>query len=308
MFNRRFFLWAVCLCLLLQSACSPAPALPALPPTPTSAQLKPFDGDRAWKDVQTQVNFGPRIPGAPGHQLAIDWIQSELRAANWSVSLQESHELNHPVRNVIAKRSGAAGEPPIILGAHFDTRQFADQDPVLANRALPVPGANDGASGVAVLLEIARSLPENLKTPVWLAFFDTEDQGNLPGWDWILGSTAYAKSLTSPPRAVVVVDMIGDADLNIFRERSSSPALVAGIWQSAKYLGYTQFIPEDKYSMIDDHTPFLQKGYLAADLIDFDYPYWHTLGDTPDKVSAKSLKAVGEVLIHWIITQKPLAK
>jgi Zn-dependent M28 family amino/carboxypeptidase len=213
----------------------------------------------------------------------------------------------HPVRNVVATRGGPSG-PAIILGAHFDTRQFADQDPTLANRKLPVPGANDGASGVAVLLEIARSLPADSKIPVRLVFFDTEDQGDLPGWDWILGSKVYAQSLTSTPLAVVVVDMIGDADLNIYQERSSNPALVKTIWQSAADLGYAQFIPQPKYSMIDDHTPFLEKGYPAVDLIDFDYPNWHTIGDTPDKVSAASLKAVGDVLIRWILVQEQLAK
>lgn len=291
--------------LILQSGCTqaPQPAAPLLTPT---AAVKAFDGQRAWEDVQTQVNFGPRIPGSPGHMRTLEWLQNELRAANWEVSLQETSELGHPVRNLVAKRG--SGGPPWILGAHFDTRQFADQDPNLANRKLPVPGANDGASGVAVLLEIARSLPPTLNTPVWLVFFDTEDQGSLPGWDWILGSTAFAKTLTAPPAAVVIVDMIGDADLNIYHERTSTPALVKRIWQIARDLGYTQFIPQPKFSMVDDHTPFLQRGYPAADLIDFDYPYWHTVADTPDKVSPGSLKAVGEVLIHWILSQEPLAK
>jgi Zn-dependent M28 family amino/carboxypeptidase len=279
---------------------------------PTPPQ-KDFDGLRAWKDVETQVNFGPRIPGSPGHQRAIAWIQSELNAAHWSVSVQETTEMGHPVRNVIAVRSALQGQsastsPPIILGAHFDTRRFADQDPDPANRQSPVPGANDGASGVAVLLEIARSLPAGLQIPVWLVFFDAEDQGSLPDWDWILGSTAYAKSLEIRPSSVVVVDMIGDADLNIYQEHSSTPALVNGIWKTAADRGYAQFIPQFKFSMIDDHTPFLQKGIPAVDLIDFDYPYWHTVSDTPDKVSSDSLKAVGDVLIKWILSLQPLAK
>ena len=102
----------------------------------------------------------------------------------------------------------------------------------------PVPGANDGASGVAVLLELARVLPADLEGQVWLAFFDSEDQGNLPGWDWILGSRALANSLTDKPDAVIVVDMIGDANLNIPQERNSDPGLTAEIWDTAARLGY----------------------------------------------------------------------
>jgi len=306
MHKPRFLLWIGLIGLLLvQNGCTLAEAKTSTTPAPAS-QAKAFDGTRAWKDVETQVNFGPRIPGTVGHQRTIAWIQSELTAAQWTASIQESSEMGHQVRNVLAKRG--SGPPQIILGAHFDTRQVADQDPDPANRHLPVPGANDGGSGVAVLLEIARSLPTDLKTTVWLVFFDTEDQGSLPGWDWILGSSAYTKALNENPAAVVVVDMIGDADLNIYQERTSNPALVKSIWQIASSLGYAQFIAQPKYSMTDDHTPFLQKGIPAVDLIDFDYPYWHTISDTPDKVSVTSLKAVGDVLMRWILSPEQLAK
>jgi glutaminyl-peptide cyclotransferase len=182
----------------------------------------------------------------------------------------------------------------------------ADQDPDPAKRTLPVPGANDGASGVAVLLELARTLPANSNTDVWLVFFDIEDQGDIPGWDWILGSQAYAASLTTPPRAVVVVDMIGDANLDIYKEKTSSVDVVTQIWDTAAQAGYSnQFINQDKFSMIDDHTPFLQRGYSAVDIIDFDYPYWHTSSDTADKVSGDSLKAVGDTLTKWIQSKQP---
>ena len=106
------------------------------------------------------------------------------------------------------------------------------------------------------------------------------------------------------PRAVVIVDMIGDADLNIYKERNSNPSLTDEIWGVANSLGYgQQFIAEYKYSMLDDHTPFLEAGIPAVDIIDFDYPYWHTLADTPDKVSAASLEAVGKTLWTWITQQ-----
>jgi glutaminyl-peptide cyclotransferase len=218
--------------------------------------------------------------------------------AGWIVELQESEAMGQPIRNIIARRSDLPAE--IILGAHYDTRLFADADPDPAQRTEPVPGGNDGASGVAVLLEMARTLPDD-GLPVWLVFFDAEDNGRIEGWDWILGSRAFVSQNTLSPQAVVIVDMIGDADLQIYMETNSDPALRAEIWQAAADLGYGHvFIPRSKYSMLDDHTPFLEAGLPAVDIIDFDYPYWHTVADTADKVSAESLQIVGETLQLWI--------
>ena len=260
-----------------------------------------FNGQRAYADVQTQVAFGPRVPGSEGHAKVQAWMQDELVNAGWQVEIQKSEALGHPIQNIVAKRSDKS--PQIIIGAHYDSRMFADNDPDPANHSKPMPGANDGASGVAVLLELSRSLPENT-IPVWLVFFDAEDNGNIEGWDWILGSREFVNNTSFAPRAVVVVDMIGDADLNIYKEHNSDPGLTDEIWNTAKSLGYeSKFIPEYRYSMIDDHTPFLQAGMPALDIIDFDYPYWHTTQDTPDKVSAESLEIVGKTLWTWI-TQK----
>jgi glutaminyl-peptide cyclotransferase len=260
-----------------------------------------FDGQRAYADVQTQVAFGARVPGTEGHARAQEWIRQELESGGWQVEIQKSEALAHPVKNIVAKRSDQP--PQIIIGAHYDTRMFADQDPDPAQHTNYVPGANDGASGVAVLLGLARSLPKDT-VPIWLVFFDTEDNGNIKGWDWILGSREFVKNNPIQPRAAIVVDMIGDADLNVYKERNSNPDLTHAIWAAAKELGYdSKFISEYKYSMIDDHTPFLQAGIPAVDIIDFDYPYWHTVQDTPDKVSAESLQAVGETLRTWVMQQ-----
>lgn len=260
-----------------------------------------FDGQRAYADVQTQVAFGARVPGSEGHAQVVEWIGQELVKAGWQVEVQESEALGHPVKNIVAKRS--AEPPQIIIGAHYDSRMFADNDPDAAQHTSFVPGANDGASGVAVLLELARSLPKET-VPVWLVFFDAEDNGRIEGWDWILGSREFVKNNPVQPRAVLIVDMIGDADLNIYKERNSNPDLTDEIWEVAKGLGHeSKFIPEYKYSMLDDHTPFLEAGLPAVDIIDFDYPYWHTVQDTPDKVSAESLQAVGETLRAWIMQQ-----
>lgn len=265
-------------------------------PQPDSAR---FDGQRAYADVVTQVNFGARTPGSQAHAEAQAWMEEELLRAGWQVEVQESEAMGHPIFNLVAKRGEAP--PQIILGAHYDSRLFADQDPNPSNRSLPVPGANDGASGVAVLLELARTLPEDTP-PLWLVFFDAEDNGRIAGWDWILGSREFVKNNSLQPQAVVIVDMIGDAQLQIYQERNSSPQLTAEIWAAAQALGYGDtFIPEYKFSMLDDHTPFLEAGIPAVDMIDFDYPYWHTLEDTPDKVSPQSLQIVGETLTAWLL-------
>lgn len=267
---------------------------------PQNAVPVRFDGPRAMEDVQSQMAFGPRTPGSSAHDQIVQWIQTQVKDAGWQVEVQQTTRMGHPIQNIIAKRG--SGQPWIILGAHYDSRMRADQDSDPSKRLQPVPGANDGASGVAVLLELARVLPANLNKQVWLAFIDAEDQGDLPGWDWILGSRALAESLGSKPDAVVIIDMIGDADLNISMERNSDQGLTREIWNQAAQAGFgSQFIPQIKYDMLDDHTPFLQQGIRAVDIIDFDYPYWHTSADTADKLSAKSLEAVGETLRRWLL-------
>ncbi len=262
-----------------------------------------FDGERAYRDVIAQVGFGARVPGSQAHEQTINYIQRELAKAGWKSSVQQAEINGHTAKNIVAKRQD---EPPvIILGAHYDSRLYADNDPDPQNRAKPVPGANDGASGVAVLLELARTLPKN-SAPVWLVFFDLEDNGRIEGWDWILGSRAFAEQLAVSPQVVVIVDMIGDADLNIFMEKNSDDGFTRQIWQTAKGLGYeSAFIPEYKHRILDDHVPFIEKGLRAVDIIDIDYPYYHTLQDTPDKVSTQSLKIVGDTLLAWIATFAP---
>ena len=266
------------------------------------AQNTAFDGERAYRDVQYQVSLGPRTPGSPGHAQQVEWMVAELQRAGWQTEVQEGEQAGQPVRNVIATRGALDPEAEwVVLGAHFDTRFFADQDPDLARRQDPVPGANDGASGTAVLLELARILPEDMERQVWLVFFDAEDNGNIPGWDWILGSTFFVQQLARQPDAAVIVDMIGDADLNIYLELNSDPRLSAAIWAQAAALGYGEaFIPTPKYRILDDHIPFRNAGIPAVVIIDFDYPYWHTVADTADKVSASSLKIVGDTVLAWL--------
>ncbi len=320
------------LCLLLLTNCNPqknqTPAViapsPTRPALPTATQPpESFSGERALADAAAQLAFGPRTVGSLAHKQAGDAIALALAQAGWEVEIQETRyqrsasgddpgsAIDQPVRNIIGR--WGQGEPWLVLGAHYDSRLLADKDPDPRNQTQPVPGANDGASGVGVLLELARTLPGQIQAApppslgararqIWLVFFDSEDNGRIPGWDWILGSRAFVESLERLPQAAVIIDMIGDRDLNLHFEQSSNPLISQEIWAQAGSLGYTtQFIPEAGYNILDDHWPFLEAGIPAADLIDFDYPYYHTSADTLDKLSAESLEAVGKSLTAWIL-------
>jgi len=274
-----------------------------------SNQTTPFDGERALEFVEYQLSLGPRIPGSLGHANFGEWIIEELVQQGWNTTIQESVSMGHPIKNFVARHGdpidGIPKQPWIILGAHYDTRIYADQDPELELRSQPVPGANDGASGVAVLMELARVIPKDYPGEIWLVFFDAEDNGRISGWDWILGSHAFVETLAGVPDAVVIVDMIGDTNLNIMMEQSSNQILNNEIWTQAAELGYSdQFIPVIGYNILDDHIPFLKEGIPAVDIIDFDYPYWHTTEDTLDKVSAESMQIVGDTLMAWLESKR----
>lgn len=272
-----------------------------------------FSGEEALAHVQTQLDFGPRITGSDGHKAAGDWVIQALSKQGWEVFIQPFEPVpNVDARNILAV-SGSG--PAILIGAHYDSRVFADADPNIDNRSLPVPGANDGASGVAVLMELARSLnvPTAGKT-ICLVFFDAEDNGRIPGWDWILGSRFFVSRISalpkcSEPEFAVIVDMIGDADQQVYRERNSTGYLVDALWTTAAEIGYGEWIVnEPRHAMLDDHTPFLEAGIPAVDMIDFDYPYWHTVDDTLDKVSAESLARIGRTLEVWIERGAPYSR
>ncbi len=266
-------------------------------PTPAGWGAQ-FDGERALAYVHQQVAFGPRVPGTAAHQVTADWILSVLAQSGWQTDEQVFEADGLRLRNLIAESSDATGAP-VLLGAHYDTRPIADRDPEMPNE--PVPGANDGASGVAVLLELAQVVDlSRLASPLWLVFFDGEDSGGAAGRDWILGSRHFAEHLAVQPKAVIVVDMVGDADLQLYFETNSDFDLASSVWATANQLGYRAFIPIPKHAIYDDHTPFLDLGIPSVLIIDFDYPHWHTTRDTPDKVSAASLEQVGRTLEVWL--------
>jgi glutaminyl-peptide cyclotransferase len=272
--------------------------------TSTPSGPATFSGELAYTWVTRQCDLGYRITGTEANRQAGDMIIDELRALGWDVREQTFTYMDAPVRNILAWKGGEADEDggTVLVGAHYDTRRSADEE----DPSQPVMGANDGASGVAVLLELARSLAWDTENHrIYLAFFDAEDNGHLDGWDWIVGSTYMAEHWGEagelPLEAMVLVDMIGDADQQVYYERNSDPGLSQALWGIAGQLGYSErIIPEYKYAMLDDHIPFVQMGVRAVDMIDFDYPYWHTTQDTPDKVSAESLEAIGRTLEAWL--------
>jgi glutaminyl-peptide cyclotransferase len=260
-----------------------------------------FNGDRALALIQEQLAFGDRIPGSEAHTRMGDWMIQELKDLSWEVEEQIFTYRAFEGRNIIGKGSPVEGEW-IILGAHYDTRPISDRDD--RNPWTPVPGANDGGSGVAVLLELANVLQsEDLNRNVWLVFFDLEDSGGIDGMEWAVGSMFFANNLEEFPDEVIIVDMVGDADLQLFYERNSDEELLIDVWNTADELGYDSFIPIWKHSLIDDHTPFIQLGIPAIDIIDFNYPYWHTTQDTFDKVSSASLEQVGRTLQQWLLSK-----
>lgn len=267
-----------------------------------------FDGDRALNDVAYQVNLGARIPDSEAHAKTVDWIVEELKSNQWETEIEHTVVNGHNIKNIVGKKGH--GRPWVILAAHYDSRIYANYDKDPTKQLLPVPGANDGASGVAVLLELSRMFYDDITekswaNEIWLVFFDAEDNGEIAGWTWIMGSRAFAENLEDNPDILILLDMIGDADLNIYRENNSNDSYTKEIWDVAASLGFENyFIPENKYTIIDDHIPFIEKGIPAVDIIDFDYPYWHTTSDTTDKVSAQSLYIVGSTIYTWLTTDQ----
>ena len=289
--------------------------------TNAGAATPTFDGERAMADLRTQCDFGPRAPGTPERSACLTWLKNTLTPL--AAQVEDQAFTLHPANggagiagnNVLARfnASRQTTTGALLIGAHWDCRPKADQDSSTAHQSKAVPGANDAASGVAVLLELARLFKQTPPPrPVYLALWDLEDMGQLPetqGMPYLgfcAGSRYFSQNLGNwRPAEAINIDMIGDANLRITREAYSdysNASLNDKIFAAARRLGYTQFVNQGGQSIIDDHKPLIDVGIPSVDLIDLDYPgpnnnaYWHTLEDTPDKCSAASLKAVGQTL------------
>lgn len=275
-----------------------------------------FSGERAFGYLVDQCQFGPRNPGSEGYRRTSIYIQEQLQGADTVFVQPFSHTLpetgkTYALGNIIA-RFQPDSEKQILVSAHWDTRPWSDQDPDPENRNKPVLGANDGASGVAVLLELAHIFKT---TPppfgVTLVFWDGEDMGRSgDSWSYAKGAQFFAQNLPFPrPEYAINLDMVGDAELELYIERISfqqNPQLVRSLWKLAQQLGLSAFRQEVRHSVFDDHVPLYELGGIpAVNIIDFDYPnayknYWHTQADLPEHCSAVSLGQVGTLLVHHI--------
>jgi len=278
-------------------------------------QLEQFDGNEAFLRLTEQSDLGARYPGSEEIELCREYIKEKLTEYGAKITEQkfkvEIDDQEIEGENIIASFYPRLGRR-VLLGAHYDTRPWADKDELPENHKQPVIGANDGASGVAVLLEIARLLSDKMPPEygVDLVFFDLEDMGTYQENDtWCLGSSYFAHNFSGElPEKAIIVDMVGDLDLSIPIEHYSyhnSPQLVREVWDIAGDLGFTQFKNRIDNAVYDDHYPLIKEGFQAILIIDFDYEWWHTVHDTPDKCSPASLKAVGQVLTHLIYQGQP---
>ncbi len=300
------------LALLVAAAIAPAACASRTPPA--------VDGARMHARVTYQVAQGPRVPGTPAHDATRAWLVAELERLGARVEQQSfvDSTLGRPLAltNVIGRYGPSSGRR-VLLCAHWDTRPVADQDPDPARREAPIPGANDGGSGVAVLLEVAELLHTRpAPVAVELAFFDGEDQGRATRpEEFSLGAAHYAAALAGRPRpewpvAGFLFDMVGDRDLQIHPEVVSAQraaSLVSVVLAGARATGAKGFRSDPKYTLTDDHIPLLEAGLPTVDIIDFDYPAWHTHADAPDRVSAASLAEVGRLAV-WLVYDSPLAR
>ncbi|HXX48855.1 MAG TPA: M28 family peptidase [Myxococcota bacterium] len=268
-----------------------------------------FDGVRAFRDLAALVQIGPRPAGSRGAALARELIRDRLRQAGWVVEAHEfsvarPHAPAVAMVNLIARRSASQPARTLVI-THYDTKSIPN---------IAFLGANDGASGVAVLLELARILAaDDPPPPVALVFFDGEESfgANIDQSDGLYGSKALAQRMAEDGSlaqvgALVLVDMVGDSDLNLARDLGSSAALRQKFEAASAQLQLPPpFDPDQEMSVIDDHTPFQDRGVRdVLVLLDFQYgarvspgPRWHTAGDTLDAVSPDSLARVGKPLV-----------
>jgi glutaminyl-peptide cyclotransferase len=259
-----------------------------------------FSGARALRHAEKLCAFGPRPVGSPAIDRAADYIERVLQRNGWEVSTQDFAYRGEVGRNIIGKKGSG---PLVIIASPYDTRPLADRDPT--DRSQPVLGANDGASGPAVLLELARVLDAGALEgmQVWLAFLGAEQRGQIDNWDWAVGAYRLAESVvvasgSQRPEYVLVLHMVGDKDQALYYEWTSTLWLQEKLWRDAAALGYAgHFVPSHRYVITQSsHTPFLRWGIPAALITDQDYPYWRTRYDTLDKISDESLERVGRAV------------
>jgi glutaminyl-peptide cyclotransferase len=274
-----------------------------------------FDGERALAHVKAQVEFGPRPAGSQASDKTGAYIKRELESYGLKTTLDaftpKTPRGKVKMKNIIAELPGETSDT-IIIASHYDTKYLRD---------FTFVGANDGGSSTGALLEIARVMAADSaagrpkrRLTYQFVFFDGEEafchdwDECLNGLDNTYGSRHMVERLKKEKRldsikALILLDLVGDKDLKIPREENSTRWIVDAIWAAARELGYEQHFPNENQNVTDDHIPFLEAGVDAVDLIDLEYgveenTYWHTEKDTLDKISARSLQVVGEVVLQ----------
>ncbi len=297
------------LCCLLTLGCSaqpqstsPAPVAQAstagTPQTdaPPASSTGGFDGQRAYEHVAKLVSFGPRPPASEGMRRAQDYIREQLKSFGCAVEEDDFHA-NTPagsmaMKNIVAKIPGSSSSV-VLLTTHYDTYRLPG-----------FVGADDGGSSSGMMLEMARQLcGRKAAFSIWIAFFDGEEAfGDWSETDGTYGSRQMAAKLAASGelkriKAMMLSDLIGNRNLRIKRESNSTRWLTDLVWSTAARLGYSDAFVSQEVPIEDDHLPFLRRGVPAVDIIDLEAPYWHTGGDTLDKISARSLAIVGHVFL-----------
>lgn len=298
-------------------------------------QVPAFDADRAFNYLKEQVAMGSRAPGTPGHDRAKEYLFAKLQATARKAFRQEFRATTsfggpYDFANLLGLYGPDSRGKRLMLCAHWDTRPVADEDPDSNRRDQPILGANDGASGVAVLLEMAHAFAESPpKVPVIIALWDAEDSGKQdaapPYYGYLLGSTYFVEHMPAEatPDEVILLDMVGGDSLpnarvgvrpggnNVFdlpieqHSQRAAPELVNEVYTTAAKLGHSAFKRRPGYTVIDDHLPFIAAGIPAIDIIEFDYPEWHTTDDTPEHCDPESMRQVGETLMHVVYSRRP---
>lgn len=277
-----------------------------------------FNSDSAYAYVARQVEFGPRVPNTEAHRLAGDWLAGELRRHGAEVheqrmELKTFDGVTLKARNIMGRFNPEAGERVLLL-AHWDCRPWADEDPDEANRQKPVDGANDGASGVGVLLEIARQIGRGaaMKHGVDILFVDAEDWGTAGDDDsWAMGTRYFAQHPVIPgynPKYAVLLDMVGGEGAEFAREyfsEESAPGVNAELWAAAAAAGHSdRFVQGAGPAVNDDHLELIKAGIPAIDLIEYTgggfNRRWHTAQDNMEGISRETLGAVGESVMQML--------
>lgn len=326
-FMQKSVFFVIALSIMLSTCGNAKKQTESQPKVDTQISTPSFSSDSAYNYVKNQVDFGPRVPNTQQHVACGNYLENQLKAFGAKVYVQQATLMAYdgtPLksRNIIGSYNPEA-TTRILLFAHWDTRPWADNDPNKKNHKTPVLGANDGASGVGVLLEIARNL--GIQKPnigVDIAFFDSEDYGNVSGDEdsWCLGTQYWAKNphiQGYQARFGILLDMVGSPQATFYREQISdyfASDVVNKIWSQASALGLSQyFVNEQGGGVTDDHV-YINKlaGIPAVDIIHFNKntpsgfaSYWHTVNDTMENVDKNTLQAVGITLMSVIYNEKP---